>query len=359
MTDQNHPLDAEPPKAPTSLGDRLFHIAGILLICASVVFGWLGYEYETFSKTPLKVPAEGLLFEIPAGQSVRGIADDLTAQGVIDSPLYFIWMARTSGAAAKLQAGEYRIEPHTLPRTFIQYLASGKVVQHSLTIIEGWTFTQLMEAIFKHPVLKHTLRDTSATGIMAAIGHEGEHPEGRFLPDTYHFPRGMTDVEFLKRAYTSLQNTLQAAWETRAKDLPLKTPYEALILASIIEKETGVAAERPRIAGVFIRRLQQGMRLQTDPTVIYGMGAAFDGDIRVRDLRKDTSYNTYTRDGLPPTPIAMPGAAAIHAALHPADGKELYFVAKGDGSHAFSATLDEHNRAVREYQLKRKSGNGK
>jgi UPF0755 protein len=353
MTDRKHPLDIEPPKAPKSLGDKLFKLAGILLICASVVLGWFGYDYQSFTQTPLNVPADGLTIEIPPGRSVRGIAEDLAAKQIIDAPLYFIWMARISGAAAKLQAGEYRIDPGTLPATFIQYLVAGKVVQHSLTIIEGWTFTQLMAAVLAHPVLVHTLHDTSAPGIMSAIGHAGEHPEGRFLPDTYKFPRGMTDADFLKRAYTSMQETLQREWDARAKDLPLKTPYEALTLASIVEKETGLAAERPRIAGVFVRRLNQGMRLQTDPTVIYGMGLAFDGDIRVSDLRKDTSYNTYTREGLPPTPIAMPGADAIRAVLHPAKGKELFFVSKGDGSHAFSATLEEHNRAVAEYQLKR------
>ncbi len=352
MTDRKHPLDSEPPKAPISLGDKLFKLAGILLICASVMLGWLGYDYQSFTQTPLNVPADGLLIEIPPGRSVRGIAEDLAAKQIIDAPLYFVWMARVSGEATKLQAGEYHIDPGTLPKFFIQFLAAGKIVHHSLTIIEGWSFTQLMAAVSAHPVLVPTLRETSAAGIMTAIGHAGEHPEGRFLPDTYKFPRGMTDVDFLSRAYTSMQETLQREWDARAKDLPFKTPYEALTLASIVEKETGVAAERPRIAGVFVRRLNQGMRLQTDPTVIYGMGLAFDGDIRVGDLRKDTSYNTYTRDGLPPTPIAMPGADAIRAVLHPAAGKELFFVSKGDGSHAFSATYEEHNRAVHEYQLK-------
>ncbi|MBI5040527.1 MAG: endolytic transglycosylase MltG [Gammaproteobacteria bacterium] len=349
----HNPLDAQPPRPPQSLGDKLFKLAGILVICISVVLGWLGYDYQSFTQTPLNVPADGLVIEIQPGRSVRGIAEDLATKQIIASPLYFEWMARVSGAAPRLQAGEYRIEPGTLPETFIQFLAAGKVVQHSLTIIEGWTFTQLMAAVQTHPVLLHTLHDKSAPQIMVALDHPGEHPEGRFLPDTYKFPRGMTDAEFLGRAYAGMQETLQREWATRAKDLPFETPYEALILASIVEKETGVATERPRIAGVFIRRLKQGMRLQTDPTVIYGMGKAFDGDIRVSDLRKDTPYNTYTRDGLPPTPIALPGADAIRAVLHPADGKELFFVSKGDGSHYFSATLEDHNRAVQEYQLKR------
>ncbi|MBI5463183.1 MAG: endolytic transglycosylase MltG [Gammaproteobacteria bacterium] len=349
----SNPLDAPPPRPPQSLGDKLFKLAGALVICISAVLGWLGYDYQSFTQTPLNVPADGLLIEIASGRSVRGIAEDLATKQIIDSPLYFEWMARVSGAAPRLQAGEYRIEPGTLPETFIQYLAAGKVVQHSLTIVEGWTFSQLMAAVQTHPVLIHSLHDKSAPQIMAALNHPGEHPEGRFLPDTYKFPRGMTDADFLGRAYTSMQETLQREWTTRAKDLPFKTPYEALVLASIVEKETGVAAERPRIAGVFIRRLKQDMRLQTDPTVIYGMGKIFDGDIRVSDLRKDTPYNTYTRHGLPPTPIALPGADAIRAVLHPADGKELFFVSKGDGSHYFSATVEEHNRAVQQYQLKR------
>ena len=355
MTDLDNPINTEPPKPPLSTGDKLFKLAGILIICISAVLGWVGYDYQSFTQTPLAVPADGLLIEIPPGRSVRGIAEDLAQKKLIDSPLYFEWMARMSGAAPRLQAGEYHIEAGTLPETFIQFLASGKVVQHSLTIVEGWTFSQLMAAVQKHPILIHTLQDKSAPDIMTVLDHAGEHPEGRFLPDTYLFPRGMTDADFLGRAYASMQESLQREWATRDKDLPYASPYEALILASIVEKETGIAAERPRIAGVFVRRLKQGMRLQTDPTVIYGMGKSFDGDIRLGDLRKDTPYNTYTRDGLPPTPIALPGVDAIRAVLHPAGGKELFFVAKGDGSHHFSVNLDEHNRAVREYQLKRKN----
>lgn len=353
MTDSESLPGTPGPPPRRSLGDRLFKFTGILVIVFSAVFGWFGYDYQSFRQTPFAVPPDGAVIEIPPGRSVRGIAQDLAEKQFIDSPLYFEILARTTGAAARLQAGEYRIEPGLLPEAFLQLLVSGKVVQHTLTIVEGWTFRQMLAAVQAHPVLRQTLQGKSAQDIMAALEHKDEHPEGRFLPDTYHFPRGMNDVDFLKRAYAAMAQTLEHEWKTRAQNLPFKTPYEALILASIVEKETGIAEERPRIAGVFVRRLQQGMRLQTDPTVIYGLGEKFDGNIRSADLRADTPYNTYTREGLPPTPIALPGLDALRAVLHPAEGKELYFVAKGDGSHHFSATLEEHNRAVRKYQLKR------
>jgi UPF0755 protein len=222
-----------------------------------------------------------------------------------------------------------------------------------LTLVEGWNFREVLEAVREHPVIVDTLpAEATASDVMALLGHPDEHPEGRFFPDTYLFPRDTTDVQFLMRAFERMETILEDEWEQRAAELPLKDPYEALILASIIEKETGRADERTEIAGVFIRRLRKGMLLQTDPTVIYGLGDSFDGNLRRRDLEADNPYNTYRRAGLTPTPIAMPGRDAIHAALHPADGDALYFVAKGDGSHQFSATLGEHNRAVRRYQLK-------
>jgi UPF0755 protein len=260
-------------------------------------------------------------------------------------------MARIDGSAARIQAGEYLLPTGMAPPGLMRMLVRGEVVQHSLTIIEGWTFQQMMSAIQSHPMLKRTLADASGPGVMAVMAEAGLEPEGWFYPDTYRFPRDTTDVEFLRRAFRNMQQRLELEWEARAEGLPLKTPYEALILASLIERETAVPAERTRIAGVFIRRLQKGMRLQTDPTVIYGMGDAYQGKIRWRDLRADTPYNTYTRHGLPPTPIAMPSGASIRAALNPADGNELYFVSRGDGSHQFSATLQEHNAAVRRYQL--------
>jgi UPF0755 protein len=225
------------------------------------------------------------------------------------------------------------------------------VVQYPLTLVEGWTFRQVMEALQADERLEHLIEDPSAEAVMARLGRRGVHPEGRFFPDTYHFTRGSSDLDILKRAHAAMERVLAEEWEARADGLPIESPDEALILASIIEKETGLASERAEIAGVFVRRLRLGMRLQTDPTVIYGLGDDFDGNLRRADLRNDHPYNTYVHAGLPPTPIALPGREAIRAALNPADGETLYFVARGDGSHAFSVTLEEHNRAVRKYQL--------
>ena len=243
--------------------------------------------------------------------------------------------------------------PSLKPDDLLALLVSGKSVGYSLTLVEGWNIRQVRAAVAGHEALKQTLEGVDDVQLMELLGLPGEHPEGRFFPDTYRFTRGMRDLDFLRRAQRKMDRELAAAWAEKSEDAPLKSPYEALILASIVEKETGQADERPRIAGVFARRLRKGMKLQTDPTVIYGMGERFDGNIRRRDLREDTPYNTYVHAGLPPTPIAMPGREALLAAVNPAPGKAIYFVAKGDGSHAFSATLAEHNAAVRKYQLKR------
>jgi UPF0755 protein len=256
--------------------------------------------------------------------------------------------------ATRLQAGQYRLDPGMTPQALLETLARGAVVQRTLTLVEGQTFRELLTLVHASDKLRHTLQDLDTDELMAALGHADEHPEGRFLPDTYHFPIGTTDRDFLQRAYRAMAELLAKEWVDREADLPLKSAYEALILASIVEKETGLAAERPLIAGVFISRLEQGMRLQTDPTVIYGMGEDFDGNIRSKDLRADTPYNTYTRYGLPPTPIAMPGADAIRAVLHPEKKGYLYFVARGNGAHYFSRTLEEHNRAVQKFQLGKK-----
>lgn len=342
------------PAKPRSFGDKFLRLAGMVILLTSAAAGWLVIDYQAFTKTHFTVPAEGVMLEVMPGRSVRGIANDLANQGLLKNPYYFEWMVRRSGSASRLQAGEYQINPGTYPQALIQLLISGKVLQYSLTIVEGWTFRQMLAAMRAVSTLKHTVLDKSDADIMAALGHAGEHPEGRFLPDTYFFPRDTTDVAFLARAYDALTQTLDREWAARSDGLPLKTPYEALILASIIEKETGIADERARISGVFVRRLLKGMRLQTDPTVIYGLGDSYDGDIRFSDLRKDTAYNTYTRNGLPPTPIALAGVESIHAALNPAEGNELYFVASGGGGHQFSATLAEHNKAVRKYQMKRR-----
>lgn len=332
----------------------LHRLLGIALISLSLFVAWLMLDFRHFVETPLNLPAKGMVYTLESGSSVSRLAGDLQQQDVLHNPLYLRLLARWEGQAARLQAGEYHIPPGTTPGQLLALLVSGKVVSHALTLVEGWTFRQVMTAVKEHEVLQQTLDGLSDEEIMARIGHPGEHPEGRFFPDTYYFPRGTTDVDFLLRSYTAMDRFLQLEWAQRDGGLPLKTPYEALILASIVERETGVAEERPEIAGVFVRRLQKRMRLQTDPTVIYGMGDAFDGNIRRADLRANTPYNTYVIRGLTPTPISMPSGDAIRAALHPAAGDSLYFVARGDGSHQFSATLEEHNRAVRKYQLKKK-----
>ena len=256
-------------------------------------------------------------------------------------------MANPQGCFAnRIRAGEYRLTSDLVPDTLLALLVSGQSVSYSLTLLEGWNIRQVRAAVAAHDALQHTLHGVDDQELMDRLGLPGAHPEGRFFPDTYHFARGMTDLEFLRRAQRKMDDELAAAWAERAEDLPLANAYEALILASIIEKETGQADERAEIAGVFARRLRKGMKLQTDPTVIYGLGESFDGDIRRRDLRTDTPYNTYTRHGLPPTPIAMPGRASVLAAAHPAPGDALFFVANGEGGHTFSATLKEHQAAV-------------
>ena len=260
-------------------------------------------------------------------------------------------VSEVTDQAGRLKVGEYDLPPGTTPIDLLHLFVSGKTVQYGLTLLEGWSFKQVRAAIAAQPQIVQTLAGVDDAGVMVRLGAPGMHPEGWFYPDTYHFPRGTTDVEFLRRAHTLMQETLEREWSQRSEGLPLKTPYEALILASIVEKETGVPEERPLIAAVFIGRLNKGMRLQTDPTVIYGMGDRYDGNIRKSDLLRDTPYNTYTRAGLPPTPIAMPSAAAIHAVLHPADSDALYFVATGEGRHHFSATYEEHRAAVIKYQL--------
>ncbi|WJW74252.1 endolytic transglycosylase MltG [Thiohalobacter sp. IOR34] len=332
---------------------RLGLLLGLAVLLGALAAGWLAMDYRDFTRTPLMVAERGYLFEIEPGSSLRRVADRLARDRVLRRPHYLVWLARREGLAGRIQAGEYRIDPGTRPAELLAQLVAGRVVQHPVTIVEGWTFRELRVYLDSLDTLQHELRGLDDAAVMQRIGQPGLHPEGRFLPDTYHFPRGARDSEVLRRAFDAMQKTLQQEWATRDEGLPLKTPYEALILASIVEKETALPEERPQIAGVFIRRLRKGMRLQTDPTVIYGLGADFDGNIRYRDLRRDTPYNTYLNKGLPPTPIALPGVDAIRAVLHPAPGKALYFVARGDGSHQFSATLQEHNRAVRRYQLKR------
>ena len=329
-------------------------LSAIVAIAACAIVAVLTYDFMQFQQRPLHVDSDETTLVVSSGMSFKRIVQALSDRGMIDRPHYLTAWARWTGHASRIQAGEYAIPAGLLPMQLLERMAQGRVVQHTLTVVEGWSMAQMLDAMRAHDKIRPTLPSLDSATVMAALGLPAEHPEGRFYPDTYHFPAGTTDVAFLRRAYDTMAKLLAAEWEARDPQTPLKTPYEALILASIIEKETGLPEERAQIAGVFVRRLQRGMRLQTDPTVIYGMGSRFDGNLRRADLRNDTPYNTYTRKGLPPTPIALPGRDAIHAALHPASGRSLYFVSRGDGSHYFSATLDEHNAAVRRYQLNRK-----
>lgn len=331
----------------------LLLILTLVSVVAVLAAGWLWQDYQRYLATPLSVGDTPLSFTVEPGANLRAVADDLAAAGILDKPLYLVLEARRQGLAARIQAGEYRLTAAMTPLELLEMLVAGRVVQHALTLVEGWTFRQVLDAVHSHPVLVPTLQGLADDAIMERLGRSGEHPEGRFFPETYHFTRGTTDEQFLRRALETMDRILAAAWEDRQPDLPYADPYEALIMASIIERETGIPEERRTVAGVFVRRLRIGMRLQTDPTVIYGLGEDFQGRLTRENLRTDTPYNTYTRDGLTPTPIAMPGRAAIEAALNPADGKALYFVSRGDGSHHFSATLEEHNQAVAYYQLGR------
>ena len=324
----------------------------IILLCLVLGLALVGWDAYRFFTAPL-TQEQAQVVQVAPGSSFAAINRQLRGRGLIEADRharYFSLYARLRGVAHRVQSGEYRVTPGMTPLGLLEAMAAGRTVQYRLTIVEGWTVAQLRAALAEHEAIEHTLENKSDDDLMAALGHPDEKAEGRFLPDTYQFPRGTTDVAFLELAYTAMQQLLEDEWAQRADNLPFDTPYQALILASIVEKETAVPAERKRIAGVFVRRLRQGMPLQTDPTVIYGV-PDFDGNLRRSDLRRDNPYNTYTRRGLTPTPIALPGAAAIHAALHPASGDALYFVARGDGSHVFSKTLAEHNRAVRKYQL--------
>ncbi len=325
--------------------------APILLIAAAVAAGtWWTQRYV---QTPLPIQ-EPVTFKVPPGSSLGKVARNLEAKGVISHPYPWVWHARWQGLAQKIHAGEYEIRPGATPASVLDKLVRGEVVLHAVTMVEGTTFRTFLKALAAERRLKQTLDALTDEDLMAQLGAPGVAPEGQFFPDTYNFAAGSTDISILKRAYAEMQKRLAAAWNARARDLPLKTPYEALILASIVEKETALPAERARIAGVFIRRLREGMRLQSDPTVIYGLGVAYDGDIRTRDLRGDTPFNTYTRNGLPPTPIALPGEASLRAATQPDDTGALFFVATGepDGSHYFSKTLEEHSAAVRRYLVR-------
>ncbi len=342
---------------------KRFIIIGATLLASALVAGAaLAWYMQEQLHTAISVPDGGTTVVIEPGTPFARAVRNLAEQGIVGDPRWLSWYGRLTGDAARLRAGEYFIESGIDQKQLLQKLVSGDVHLYSFTIVEGWTFRELLLAFEQEPTIVSTLAAEDAGKLLDDLGAEYSHPEGLFLPETYRFPRGTKDVELLRQAHELLLDVLADAWSGRAVGLPLATPYEALTLASIIEKETALASERPRIAGVFVRRLRQGMRLQTDPTVIYGLGDAFDGNLTRRHLRSDTPYNTYTRGGLPPTPIALPGEAAIRAAVTPADGREIFFVATGlgDGSHKFSETKAEHDAAVREYlarQRARRSGN--
>jgi UPF0755 protein len=325
----------------------------VLSLLIAVTAGWAIVSFNRFSATPLRVGSAGTTLEVARGSSLSGIVGQLRERGLSTaSPLYWRVLAEQMRVAGRLHAGEYAIAVGSTPRQLLTRMAQGKVLQHDITVVDGWTFAQMRAALAAADKLRHDGAGLDDATLMQKIGAPGEAPEGRFLPETYAYVMGDSDLDVLKRAHAAMAKTLGALWAQRDSNLPLATPYDALILASIVEKETGRAEERPQIAGVFIRRLQNHMLLQTDPSVIYGMGASYAGNIHKSDLTTDTPYNTYTRAGLPPTPIALPGKAAIEAALHPAPGDALYFVARGDGTHVFARSLEEQNRNVACYQLK-------
>lgn len=329
---------------------RKFVLITIMLMGAAGM--WLWYDVSQFLISPLSLPPEGMNVDVKAGSNLTHVARQLAKDGVLSKPRYMVWYAHWILRDTKLSVGEYHLTQGMTVRELLHQLLEGKVIQYSITLVDGWTFAEAMDVVEKSPYLEHQLKGLDDKAIMVRLGHPGQHPEGRFMPDTYNFPRGMTDIAFLQRAYDAMQAFLTKAWQGRDVGLPLQTPYEALTLASIVEKETGLESERRAIAGVFIRRLEKHMRLQSDPTVIYGMGDKYKGNIRRRDLQTKNDYNTYKISGLPPTPIALPGRDAISAVMHPEEGDALYFVSRGDGSHKFSATLEEHNNAVIKYQLK-------
>lgn len=338
------PSPKKTPNKPTSIWGRLFGLLLFGVLVAALAGGaWFYHWAMTEQVSP---PSHSVLIE---RGGVNSVAQQLQRQGAVDSANLLVLLARISGKDAELKAGSYALKAPISPWMLLKKIGKGEVDLQLFSLIEGWNWRQVRHALNTHPYLKHDSAKMSDAEILAALGISALSPEGLFFPDSYRIDKGSSDLQLLARAHRLMQQKLDDAWASRKPDLPLKSAYEALILASIVEKETGKAADRPLVAGVFTNRLRLGMRLQTDPTVIYGVGEAFKGDITKTHLRTDTPYNTYTRAGLPPTPIAMVGVAALTAATQPAVTKAVYFVAKGDGSSAFSETLDQHNAAVRKY----------
>ena len=317
-------------------------VVSTALAALAAGYGWVNQR--------LALPAATVDLAIEPGWNAREVANAVVQAGVpVNATLLYAWF-RLSGNARNIKAGSYELTPDTTPRSLLRKLVRGEEAMRAVTLVDGWTFRQIRQALKKAEQLKLDSQDMPTAALMAQLGKPGVAAEGRFYPDTYTYSKGSSDLAVLQRALRAMDKHLAAAWAQRDPQTPLKTPEQALILASIIEKETGLPSDRPSIAAVFNNRLRLGMRLQTDPTVIYGLGEAFDGNLRKKDLQADTPWNTYTRDGLPPTAIAMPGKAALMAAVQPGPSKALYFVARGDGSSAFSETLDAHNRAVNKYQ---------
>jgi len=334
---------------------KLLGILALLLVAAGAgLYAWVTSYLA--SLVPIEQP---VVFMVEQGSNLRTVARELHSRGVIEHPRLWVWVARAHGQASRIHAGEYEVRPGATPATVLRQLVDGTVVLRELTVVEGSTYRDLRRALEQHRSVRKTLTGVADEELMERLGAPGEHPEGRFFPDTYRFAAGTTDFEILRQAHAQMKARLELAWKNRAADLPIDTPDEALTLASIVEKETGLESERPQVAGVFVRRLRLGMRLQSDPTVIYGLGEAYAGNIRRKHLRGDTPYNTYTRAGLPPTPIALPGEEALRAATRPDDTGAIYFVATGepDGSHFFSATLSEHNAAVRRFLARMRQRN--
>lgn len=322
---------------------KLFNLILLVLMLGIASIGY-------YALKPLALPATPFEFTLKQGSSLKSTARELQQSGLLDHGWQFAWLARLLGKSGQLKAGNYALEHPVSPLQLLKIISSGEVSLSQISVIEGWTFKQMREALNANPDITHDSANLSDEQILQRIGATETHPEGLFFPNTYYFAAGSSDLKILKRAYQTMQKHLQQLWLARAPDLPLQSPYQALILASIIERETGTPGDRDMIAGVFVNRLRKGMLLQSDPTVIYGMGDKFDGNLRKRDLLADNAYNTYRRKGLTPTPISLPGAASLQAALHPARTDALYFVARGDGSSEFSSSLSKHNRAVDQYQ---------
>ena len=321
-----------------------------LIIAFSIAIILLSIYFKDYADRPLSSDSKEVTLTISPGMSFKDVTQELFRHGLIKQKLTWDIFGRLSGATNAIKAGEYSFSTSLTPGQLLNKLVRGDTIQFSLTVIEGWTFKQLWAAVKQHDKIAHTV--SSPEELLAKLDLKNQHPEGWFYPDTYHFPAGMTDVEFFQRAFQYMLKVLDEEWTNRKTDTLLKSPEEVLTLASIIEKETSVEDERTLVAAVFTTRLKRGMRLQTDPTVIYGMGESYDGNISRKYLKTDTPYNTYLHKGLPPTPIALPSRASIAAALNPADSEVVYFVAKGDGTHHFSSTYEEHREAVIKYQLK-------